>query len=266
MELNSIVTQKVLITPELMILRVVPDKWELPTFIPGQFAVLGLPASSVRTKFSDAESTEINQNKIIKRAYSIASSSNNKEYIEFYITLVKSGALTPRLFAIEQGDRIFLGPKFTGMFTLDMIKESTNLVMLSTGTGLAPYMSMIRTTLTNRKHRQFVVIHGARHSGDLGYRSELLALRENFDKLTYVPIISRPKNESTKWKGHIGYIQDMWKIKEEIFPFSAAPKNTHVLLCGNPGMIDEMVEILVEEGYNEHTKKIPGNIHLERYW
>ena len=164
MELNSRIAQKVDISPELMILRIVPNDWTLPDFKPGQFAVLGLPASFKRTQFSDKETNNLNQNKIIKRAYSIASSSNNKEYIEFYITLVRSGALTPRLFALEQGDHVFLGQKFTGMFTLDMIKEEANLIMLSTGTGLAPYMSMLRTILTSTMQKHFVVIHGARHS------------------------------------------------------------------------------------------------------
>ena len=102
--------------------------------------------------------------------------------------------------------------------------------------------------------------------GNLGYRSELMTLRSICDKLTYFPIVSRPKDEMINWQGQTGYIQDIWKNKNDILPFKASPKNTHVLLCGNPGMIDEMVEILNTEGYNEHTKKISGNIHLERYW
>ena len=266
MNLNGLVAQRLELSPELVILRVIPDGWELPDFIPGQFAVLGLPGSAVRTDFADLEEKPSNPDKLIKRAYSIASSSTNKEYIEFYVALVRSGALTPRLFALKPGDSIFLAQKFTGMFTLDMVKEDANIVMLSTGTGLAPYMSMLRTILKPSMKAGFVVVHGARHSWDLGYRSELMTLRTICNKLTYIPVISRSSEEMLKWGGQIGYIQDIWYNKNELLSYKPNPANTHVLLCGNPGMIDDMVVILNKEGYTEHTKKSPGNIHLERYW
>ncbi len=266
MKLNSKVAQKVELTPELIILRIVPDGWALPDFKPGQFAVLGLPGKAERTKYSDPEDNLPKPDKLIKRAYSIASSSENKEYIEFYITLVRSGALTPRLFALNPGDDVFLGPKFTGMFTLDMVDQQSNLIMLSTGTGLAPYMSMIRTVLEPNVSRQIAIAHGARHSWDLGYRSELMTLRSIFNNLHYIPIISRPKDELLHWSGTTGHIQDIWKQREELLPFAVDPQNTHIFLCGNPAMIDDMLVILTEQGYKEHSKRSPGNIHFERYW
>lgn len=266
MELNAQVAQRVELSPELIILRVVPVGWELPDFKPGQFAVLGLPGSALRTDFADLEDPISNPDKLIRRAYSIASSSTNKEYLEFYITLVRSGELTPRLFALSPGDELFIGPKFTGMFTLEMVKQNANLIMLSTGTGLAPYMSMLRTILKQTMKNHFVVVHGARHSWDLGYRSELMTLRTICNKLTYIPVISRPNEEMLKWGGQSGYIQDIWNNKNELLPFKPTPADTHVLLCGNPGMIDEMLINLTAEGYVEHKKKSPGNIHLERYW
>ena len=266
MELNAQVAQRVELSPELIILRVVPVGWELPDFKPGQFAVLGLPGSALRTDFADLEDPISNPDKLIRRAYSIASSSTNKEYLEFYITLVRSGELTPRLFALSPGEELFIGPKFTGMFTLEMVKQNANLIMLSTGTGLAPYMSMLRTVLKQTMKNHFVVVHGARHSWDLGYRSELMTLRAICNKLTYIPVISRPNEEMLKWNGQTGYIQNIWNKKNELLPFKPNPSDTHVLLCGNPGMIDGMLEILMVENYKEHTKKLPGNIHLERYW
>jgi len=266
MNLNAKVAQRVELSPELIILRVIPDGWDLPEFKPGQFAVLGLPGTSMRTNFSDSEEPLLKPEKLIKRAYSIASASTNKEYIEFYVALVRSGALTPRLFALKPGDSIFMGQKLTGMFTLDMVKENTNIIMLSTGTGLAPYMSMLRTVLKSSMENHFVVVHGARHSWDLGYRSELMTLRTICDKLTYIPVISRPKEEMLNWGGDVGYIQNIWEKRAKLFPFTPNSENTHILLCGNPGMIDGMVTNLTAEGFAEHTKKNPGNIHLERYW
>ncbi len=266
MKLNALVAQRVELSPDLIILRIMPDGWELPDFTPGQFAVLGLPVSAVRVDFADLEEKSSNPDKLIRRAYSIASSSTNKEYLEFYINLVRSGELTPRLFALQLGDKIFVGPKFTGMFTLALVKQNNNIIMLSTGTGLAPYMSMLRTILKPSMKNNFVVVHGARHSWDLGYRSELMTIGTLCNKLTYIPVISRPNEEMLKWGGQTGHIQDIWNDKNELLPFKPNPADTHVLLCGNPGMIDGMLINLTTDGYVEHKKKSPGNIHLERYW
>ena len=90
--LNAIVAQRVEISPGLIVLRVVPDGWELPDFEPGQFAVLGLPGSAERCAVCDAEEQAADPDKLIKRAYSIASSSRSKEFLEFYVALVRSGA------------------------------------------------------------------------------------------------------------------------------------------------------------------------------
>ena len=106
-------------------------------------------------------------NRMIRRAYSIASSSLARNYLEFYVALVRSGELTPRLFSLRVGDPIWLGRKITGMFTLDQVPADQNVVLVATGTGLAPYMSMIRTELTTSCRRRFAIIHGARHSGKL---------------------------------------------------------------------------------------------------
>ncbi|NCO32071.1 ferredoxin--NADP reductase, partial [bacterium] len=142
LELNSIVTQVMLISPINIIIRVTPMGWEIPAFEAGQFAVLYLPESAPRCTNALPEEKEINPNKMIRRAYSIASSSKNKEYIEFYITLVHSGELTPRIFALQKGDKIGMTTKFTGMFTMDKAPYDANIVLIATGTGVAPYMSM----------------------------------------------------------------------------------------------------------------------------
>lgn len=267
MELNAVVSQRIEVSPELIILRVVPDGWELPDFTAGQFAVLGLPESAPRSAFADP-GKETGSNKPVKRAYSIASASKNKEFIEFYITLVRSGRLTPRLFAVRPGDRIFLGKKFTGMFTLDMIEGEPNILLIGTGTGLAPYMSMLRTHLVCGEARKFGIIHGARHSWDLGYRSELITLKHMCSNMTYLPIISRPKNEVTPWGGLTGYVQDAWEspVLEKNWGGKPSPEDTHIFLCGGPTMIEHMISKLEAAGFLEHTRKNPGNIHAERYW
>ena len=154
------------------------------------------------------------------------------------------------------------------MFTLEDVPADKHIILVSTGTGLAPYMSMLRTRLTCGDERHFAVLHGARHSWDLGYRSELMTLNRMCPNFTYVSAISRPHDEAVPWGGASGYIQDLWKSRplESNGTVGHAPDNTHIFVCGNPDMIESMVEILETEGYREHTKKEPGQIHVERYW
>lgn len=266
--LNATVCETILVNPETMILRIAPVGWELPDYIPGQFAVLGLPGSAARIPLSDPETEAPDPDNFIVRAYSIASSSKEKEYLEFYVSLVRSGALTPRLFALKRGDQLHLGSKLRGMFTLQDIPDQVNLIMMGTGTGLAPYMSMIRTFLTHGSKRRFTVFHGARHSWDLGYRSELSTLNNILANFTYIPVISRPAEEVIPWGGQVGHLQDMWArgLVEVQWGLPPSPDNTHVFLCGNPGMVTDTLKLLEARGFREHTPKQPGQVHLERYW
>jgi ferredoxin--NADP+ reductase len=267
-QLNAIVAQRIEVSPGLIVLRVVPDGWELADFKSGQFAVLGLSGTAPRDEVSDPEEELANPDKIIKRAYSIASSSVANEYVEFYIVMVRSGALTPRLFALSVGDRLWLSPKVSGLFTLDEVPSDQHVLLISTGTGLAPYLSMLRSHLVCDEPRQFAVIHGARHSWDLGYRSELMTLDRMCPNFTYIATISRPEDEPARWAGETGYIQDVWQrgVLEGSSEFRASPEDTHVFLCGNPSMIVTMENLLNGLGFKEHKRNDPGNVHVERYW
>jgi len=269
-ELNARLLQKVEVSPGLAIFRVarIGKKKKLGEFEPGQFAVLGLPGSSPRCDLASEGDKPAARGKMIKRAYSIASSSVQNEYLEFYVVLVESGALTPRLFALEPGDALWLGKKYTGKFTLDRVPEDRHAVFVATGTGLAPYMSMLRTHLVPGGTRRFAILHGARHSWELGYRAELMMMTRRCPNLVYLPTISRPGDEPLSWSGETGYVQDLWKKTPLVAEWGRhpTPDDTHVLLCGNPGMVDDMVGLLAKEGFTEHTKKTPGQIHVERYW
>jgi ferredoxin--NADP+ reductase len=267
MTLNARVTQRTELAPGLLILRVTPIGWTLPPFVPGQFTVLALPGSARRCEVAEAEPQEPDPQKLIRRAYSIASSSIEKEYLEFYISLVLSGALTPRLFALELGERLWLAPKATGMFTLKDVPEHKHVVFIATGTGLAPYMSMLRTYLEADKPRKFAVLHGAYHSWDLGYRTELFTLQRLCRNFAYLPIINDPQGEFVPWKGPTGLVQDLWArgAVKAAWGFQPTPENTDVFLCGNPAMIDSVTALLAKEGFAEHSPQKPGQIHAEKY-
>src|SRR5208283_4448026 len=172
---NAAVIGREEINPQLLVLRVEPDA-AMFDFKPGQFAVLGLLGREPRVPEAAVEEPVSEPDKMIRRAYSIASSSVERRYVEFYLTLITSGQLTPRLFALRHGSRLFLGPKATGVFTLDRVPPGKAVILIATGTGLAPYISMLRTMLMHDAQRRFVVLHGARYGWDLGYRGELESL------------------------------------------------------------------------------------------
>ncbi len=183
--------------------------------------------------------------------------------MEFYVALVTSGALTPRLFALNIGDRLWLGPKITGMFTFDQVPEDQNVVMIATGTGLAPYMSMLTTHLICGGPRRFAVLHGARHSWDLGYRSELLTLQHLCKNFSYSPVISRPQSEPVPWQGAGWLCPGPVEERRDCPAMGPAPSpdNTHVFLCGSPQMIDDTVAMLqnrrLQGTHEERTRPDP---------
>ncbi|MGD0019320.1 MAG: ferredoxin--NADP reductase [Candidatus Limnocylindrales bacterium] len=205
--------------------------------------------------------------RMIRRAYSIASESRAEEYLEFYLTLVMSGELTPRLFSLKLRDRVYVGPKAVGVFTLGKVAPGKHVLMIGTGTGLAPYMSMLRSELVCNGPRQFVVVHGARFSWDLGYRTELTGLARHCRNFHYMPIITRPQEDVT-WRGRSGYLQNVvasGAIEEEM-GLPLTPENFDIFLCGNPGMIETVIGWAEQRGFVRDKGHDIGTLHTEEYW
>ena len=263
---NGTVVGREEINPQLVILRVQPDAEVFP-FKPGQFAVLGLLGGATRVVEADPEDPPLASDKLVRRAYSIASASVERRYLEFFITLVASGELTPRLFALRYGDRLFVSPKATGLFTLDKVPAEKSVVLIATGTGLAPYMSMLRTLLIDDRQRRFVVLHGARYSWDLGYRAELETLARLRPNFTYFPSITRP-SEDPHYRGLTGRIQNHLAagLVESSAGIPLDPAQTEVFLCGNPEMIREVKSVLEVKGFTSDQGPAHGTVHVEEYW
>ncbi len=269
-DLNATLTARSDLHHGLLILRVQPDTPPVP-FRAGQYAVLGLPASAPRSPLADPDSppeegAAPDPEKVIKRAYSISSSSRQGEYLEFFVALVRSGALTPRLFALNVGDRLWLGPKIVGMFTLDEAPATSDIVLVATGTGLAPFISMLRSGYPFDARRT-VVIHAARNSWDLGYRQELEALAARWPTFHYLTIISDPHREP-QWTGPVGLVYEFFNngTVERLLGHPVAPQDTAVFLCGNPLMIAGMHEMLGGRGFRKHSRKEPGQLFIEEFW
>lgn len=261
---NATVIGKIQITPDIIILRVKTDE-PRDTFESGQYTVLGLYGHEPRSVNSEEEFSPSNPEKLIRRAYSIASHREQTDQLEFYISQVKSGQLTPRLFHLNQGDRLFVGKKITGMFNLSDTPEDIDVAMVATGTGVAPYISFLRSHITHRPNTKMAVIHGATHQWDLGYYSELSFLADAFPNFVYLPTLT---DADETWTGHRLWIQEMLEkdILQNEVGITMDPEKTHFFLCGNPAMIEHTGTWLTENrGYKKHSRKDPGNLHIEEF-
>jgi len=263
---NATVIGREEINPQLIILRIQSDA-ALFEFKAGQFAVLGLLGREPRVPEAAPEDPAAAPDKLIRRAYSIASSSVERRYLEVYLTLITSGQLTPRLFALKHGDRLFLGPKASGVFTLDRVPPEKAVVLIATGTGLAPYISMLRTMLVHETRRKFIVLHGARFSWDLGYRGELESLARLRPNFTYLPSITRP-DQDPNYRGHTGRVQALLEqgVVEKESGVTLAPTQADIFLCGNPDMVSAVKTLLTARGFKTDQPGEPGTIHVEEYW
>jgi len=265
-EMNATVTKRDEINHGLLVLRVRPD-FALPEFSAGQYVVLALPGSQGRVDYADPEEPPPDADKLIKRAYSVASSSLEGEYLEFYVALVHSGALTPRLFALQEGDRIWLGKKIVGMFTLEDVAPGHDILFVATGTGLAPYLSMLRSGYRFEDGHKTVVIHGAKVSWDLGYMRELTALAARWPDFHYLPIIDEAERDP-EWLGKVGFVFEYIDdgTVSRLLGHGLEPDRTSVFLCGNPLMIEGMEKMLTDQGFKIHSRREPGGIFVEKFW
>jgi ferredoxin--NADP+ reductase len=261
---NATVVGKILLRPDIMTLRVDTDE-PRDQFSAGQYTLLGLYGREERSPNSTPEADPSDPDKLIQRPYSIASATTKLSQLEFYISQVKSGQLTPRLFNLEPGDRLFVSNRIVGVFKLAETPPDMDIVMIATGTGMAPYMSFLRSYLTERPDSKMAVIQGAAKQWDLGYYSELSFLDNMFDNFIYVPTLTEA--DST-WSGYQMWVEDMLAkgvLKSEA-GIEIDPKKTHFFLCGNPKMVENVSGWLFERGYTKHTRKEPGSLHIEEFY
>ena len=256
---NAKIIHSEALNEELKIIRVAPDEGEVPTFEAGQYAELALPELDDRP--------EEERRKLLRRAYSIASPPSVREYLEFFIVRVEGGAVTPKLCSLGLNDGVWLGPKVKGKFTVTELPEGKDIVLISTGTGLSPFVSIVREHLSSDRYNSFTIIHGARKQSDLGYRKELEELAASSTKFSYLTSLTR-EPEGTSWMGERGRVQVLLEPEKylNLTGRQLMPETSQVFLCGNPAMIEDVVPLLGERGFKEHSKKDPGNVHVERFW
>ncbi len=243
--LQGTVVDKKLWTPRLVSLRFEAD---VQPFKAGQFLRVALEL--------DGE--------LVGRPYSFVNSPDERPH-EIYFNIVEQGQLSPRLAALEPGDPLWVNPVANGFLTLDEVPEARHLWLLATGTGIGPFLSMLKTDEPWRRFDKIVLTHSVREARGLTYQDTINRQREHHgDRLSYIPLVSREYVTHTL-HGRIplnilnGDLEQQAGIR-----LSAA--DSHVMLCGNSGMIEQTVELLAERGMKRHRRREHGHISSEQYF
>ncbi len=207
--------------------------------------------------------------KSVMRAYSIAS-ANHEEYLEFFSIKVPDGVLTSRLQHLNVGDEVLIGSKPVGTLVIDDLRDGRNLFLIATGTGLAPFLSIIKDPETYARFEKVVLFHGVRFVNEVAYHEMLtveLAEHEYLgdmvsEKLIYYPCVTREEYQN---QGRITDLMTSGKLYADIGLPEIDPKRDRVMLCGSPSMLKETCAILDERGFEESSKKgVQGDYVVER--
>jgi len=224
-------------------------------FVPGQFARLGVPGAA--------------EGSIVWRAYSIASAAHD-EHLEFFSVVVPNGQFTSRLSKLRQGDAIHVERKSYGFLTTDRFEAGRDLWMLATGTGLAPFLSILHDFNTWERYENLVLVQSVRTQSELAYedlirgfeKSEYYA--EFAHKLRYIRIVTREpvpgalRDRVTKLLAN--------GVLEKNIDLELDHDRSRIMLCGNPEMVEDSRKILVDRGFRLSRRGEPGHLATENYW
>ena len=234
---NATIVARHDLTPQVARFTIRPD--DGPTaFRPGQYLAVGMDI----------------EGRFVQRPYSTASPAGSRDH-EFLVRHVAGGAFTPHLWRLGIGDRVRIGrPK--GIFTLIDEDPRTHLFM-ATGTGLAPFISMLEAVRSRPRPPRSIVLHGVAHVGELAYRDRLEGRASN--GLAYVPVVSRPGAPGNDgWTGHTGHIGEA--LHDLFVRGIVQPADTVAYLCGNPAMVVSATRVLADAGFPLEA------IRSEQYW
>ena len=240
---RATITKRVDIAPELWMIRVRPNG-EFK-FAPGQYATLGLESPD----------------KHRERPYSIVSAPHESE-LEFFFELVPPGDLTPLLYRLQAGDEVLMRKVPKGRFLLDTRSGRSNHLLVSTVTGVAPFVSYVRALYREWKEGRFAgehklfLLNGASRSSEFGYLEELQGFAREVPWFKYVPTVSRPWDDP-KWTGETGRVDDILRKYTDLWGIGA---NAIAYLCGHPAMVEGSKGILRRIGFTKEGLK------EEIYW
>lgn len=272
-ETNAKITYVELLKEDLAIIRLVP-KTGVPKYRTGQFLTVGVPILS--------------EKKIVRRAYSIASHPENRDYFEFVIRWVRKplpGRVTTELFYASVGDVVSLGDPTGAALQIsqklpDGSEDKRRIVCVGGGTGLAPFVAFAKHLHDINDKREVIVLHGASYVDELSYKRFLTDLEEESEargrnkwNFRYRAAISRPKEFFNRsWSGHVGRVESFFKPNkktglspiEEMVGEPITPQNTIIYICGYQGTIDGVIDSVGSKGFiTEHEKDAGGNFSIK---
>jgi ferredoxin/flavodoxin---NADP+ reductase len=221
-------------------------------FVAGQFARLALPAPPGAKE------------PMLGRPYSFVNAPQQAPH-EFYFNVLPAGPLSPRLAALEAGAPLWLLDRANGFFMIGELPAASALFCLATGTGLGPFLSILRTTEPWEKFDRIVLVHAVRYAEDLSYKEEIGGIaREHGGRFGFVAFVSREPHRSALAGRIPDAIADGRLETAAGVPLTA--DNAHAMLCGNPDMVRDTQTVLERRGMRRHRRREPGHYTLEAYW
>ncbi len=206
--------------------------------------------------------------KPLLRAYSVVS-ANYEEQLEFLSIKVQDGPLTSRLQHIQVGDTVIVGNKPTGTLLIDYLLPAKRLYLMGSGTGLAPFISIVRDPATYEKFSEVVLVHGVREVAELAYHDHITQelpqhefLGEMVRKqLRYYPTVTR---EAYRHTGRITDLLDSGQLFSDLGLPNISPADDRVMICGSPGLLKDLKHLLEVRGFQEGNTSTPGQFVVER--
>lgn len=234
--------------------RLISLRVEAPavTFTAGQFAKLALPLNTEKGE------------EMVGRPYSFVNSPLQGPH-EFYFIVVDSGPLSPKLAALQAGETLYLAPRANGFFCLSEVPTSEVLWCFSTGTGIGPFLSILRTPEPWARFQHVVLVHAVRFSHELTYVAAIAELQQTYSsRFSYIPFVSREQHNGAL----PGRIPE--SIRDGRLEARAGrlinPDCAQTMLCGNPAMVQDVTTALEERGLKKNRRRDPGQITVETYW
>ncbi len=236
-------------TERLLTLRIQTEP--LP-FIAGQFVTLRLPI------------TTDGNTELVAKSYSLINAPD-EDALEIFYNIVPNGKLSNALAGLQPGDSLEISQPSKGFFVLDEIPDVPNLWMIATGTGLGPYLSILTTALPWQRFQKIVLVHGVPLAGELAYAELIQTLvAEHPEQFRFLSCVTREPNPA----GLEGRITTAFEsgALEQAAGTLISPDDTHVMLCGNHNMLNDMKELLGKRGMQRHLRHKPGHITTEQYF
>ena len=217
-------------------------------FEAGQFAKLAL----------------VSGDEMVARPYSFVNAPDEHPN-EFYYVTLPDGPLTQRLCRLKAGDKIYLAPRPAGFLALSEVPDGENLWLISTGTGVGPFLSILKTEAPWRRFKQVVLVHAVRLAGELTHRESIERLmRKHAEQMRSVSFVSR-EAAAGALPGRIPAAIEEGRLEAATGVVLSAEKS-QVMICGNPEMVKDTSAVLARRGMKKHRRREPGHITVENYW